>query len=276
MSDLPEFQFESAPDLPGSDRLARIFYALLRPTISRLWDMTVEGAENVPLDGPVIIAPNHLSFSDSVFVPASLPRRVWAVGKGDYLDDWKTKHLFPALGMIPIDRSGGAASQIALDTAAEVLKGGRVFMIYPEGTRSRSGNLHKGRTGAARMAGRCDVPIVPVGHVGTLDIQPPDTFVPKINKPCTVRFGKQMRVEDFGPDDDPRRYRRMTDALMFEISQLSEQTYVNTYAGSADESVAVPVRSAAKMPSPIAVPPGRQAKKSADVERPTTSASPVS
>ena len=120
----------------------------------------------MPTDGPAVITPNHLSFCDSVFVPAALPRRVWAIGKGEYMDSWKTKHLFPAMGMIPVDRSGGDAAQAALDAAADVLQHGRLFMIYPEGTRSRSGNLHKGRTGAARLALRCNAPIIPVGPRG--------------------------------------------------------------------------------------------------------------
>ena len=176
-STLPDFHFESAPELPGSERVSRYGVSAVRRLVHRLWDLSIEGLDNIPTDGPAILCPNHLSFCDSVFVPVSLPRRVWAIGKGEYMDDWKTKHLFPAFGMIPVDRSGGEAAQAALDTAARVLDGGRLFMIYPEGTRSRSGNLHKARTGAARLSVRCDAPIIPVGHVGTLDVQPPDQFV---------------------------------------------------------------------------------------------------
>ena len=152
MSNAPAFRFEPAPDLPGSDSTNRYAHKLLRPLISRLWDVTVEGVENIPHRGAAILAPNHLSFCDSVFVPYALPRRMWAIGKAEYLDDWKTRHIFPAMGMIPIDRAGGSASQAALDTAARVLEGGRLFMMYPEGTRSRSGHLHKARTGAARLS----------------------------------------------------------------------------------------------------------------------------
>lgn len=141
------FLFEPAPELPGSDRLSRAAFALLRQMVDRCWDVTVEGVEHVPTVGPAIITPNHLSFCDSLFVPNALPRRVWTIGKGEYMDSWKTRYLFPALGMIPVDRSGGSASKVALDTAARVLRNGHLFMIYPEGTRSRSGHLHKGRTG---------------------------------------------------------------------------------------------------------------------------------
>jgi 1-acyl-sn-glycerol-3-phosphate acyltransferase len=229
------FEFESAPKLPGADRLSKYLFGGVRNVAPRLWDFEIEGRENVPTDGPAIITPNHLSFCDSVFVPAALPRRVWAVGKGEYMDSWKTKHLFPAMGMIPVDRSGGDAAQAALDTAAEVLNNGLLFMIYPEGTRSRSGNLHKGRTGAARLALRCNAPIIPTGHVGTVDVQPPDTFVMKPRKRVVVRFGTPMWVQEYGDPNDPRTLRRFTDAVMFEISQLSGQAYVDTYASKDDK-----------------------------------------
>ena len=232
MPGAPRFEFEAAPDLPGADSVSRYGFGAIRRIVHRLWDVTIEGVEHVPVEGPAIIAPNHLSFCDSVFVPACLPRRVWAIGKGEYMDDWKTKYLFPALGMIPVDRSGGDAAQVALDTAARVLDGGHLFMIYPEGTRSRSGNLHRGRTGAARLAIRCDAPIIPVGHLGTIDIQPPDTFLMKTRLPVTVRFGAPMRPSDHGDPDDPRLLRVFADAVMFEIARLSEQTYVDTYAGT--------------------------------------------
>jgi len=231
MSSGAKFQFESAPDLPGNEHVSRYGLALIRSLVSRLWNVTVEGVENIPLDGPALITPNHLSFCDSVFVPYALPRRSWAIGKGEYMDDWKTKHIFPAFGMIPVDRTGGKAAMDALDTAARVLDGGHLFLIYPEGTRSRSGNLHKGRTGAARLAARCNAPIIPVGHTGTLDVQPPGEFMMKPRKDVTVRFGAPMWAHDFGDPDDPRVKRTFTDAVMFEIAALSGQEYVDTYAG---------------------------------------------
>ncbi len=272
MSAIP-FRFEHAPELPGADLLSKYGFGAIRKSVHRLWKVTVEGIDNIPEDGPAIIAPNHLSFCDSVFVPASLPRRTWAIGKGEYMDSWKTRHLFPAMGMIPVDRSGGDAAQVALNAAANVLNAGLLFMIYPEGTRSRSGNLHKGRTGAARLAARCNAPIIPVGHVGTLAIQPPDTFMMKIGLACTVRFGRPIRVEDFGDPEDPRILRTMTDAVMFEISRLSGQRYVDDYAGKTPEQLAAekpkvdapPDRSTPSVPTPVTrplvptVPAGRQA-----------------
>lgn len=230
------FNFEAAPDLPGSDQLSKYGFGAIRALARRLWKFEINGIDNVPLDGPALICPNHLSFCDSVFVPAALPRRVWAIGKGEYMDDWKTKHLFPALGMIPVDRSGGTAAQAALDAAAGVLDGGHLFMIYPEGTRSRSGDLHKGRTGAARLAIRCDAPIIPVGHEGTLAVQPPDQFTMKPFLPVRVNIGEPMWAHDHGDPDDPRTLRTFTDALMFEIAKLSGQRYRHTYAGKREEA----------------------------------------
>lgn len=233
---MTKFRFESAPDLPGNERLSKGMLAVLRRAVHTLWDVDIEGAENVPVDGPGIIAPNHLSFCDSVFVPAALPRRAWAIGKGEYMDDWKTKHLFPAMGMVPVDRTGGKAAMEALDTAARILDGGHLFMIYPEGTRSRSGNLHKGRTGAARLAARCNSPIIPVGHQGTLEVQPPGDFMMRPFRKVTIRFGEPMRAEQFGDPEDPRVKRIFTDAVMFEIAALSGQTYVDTYAGEKSQA----------------------------------------
>ncbi len=234
MSSRPDFRVEPAPDLPGSDRANKYGFGAISRAIHRLWDVEIEGSDHVPLTGPALICANHLSFCDSLFLPASLPRRIWAVGKGEYMDDWKTKTVFPALGMIPIDRGGGDAAKAALDTAAKVLDQDHLFMIYPEGTRSRSGNLHKGRTGAARLAIRCGAPIVPVGIQGTVAIQPPDTVMMKPFKTCTIRFGAPMWPSDFGSLDDPRLARTMTDAVMFEISRLSGQDYVDSYAGKSD------------------------------------------
>lgn len=250
MSDSNDFQFETAPELPGSDRLNKYISGGLRLATDRLWDFKIEGRDNVPMDGGAVITPNHLSFCDSVFVPAALPRRVWAIGKGEYMDSWKTKHLFPAMGMIPVDRSGGDAAKAALDTAARVLDDGRLFMIYPEGTRSRSGHLHKGRTGAARLSIRCNAPVVPVGHEGTLEVQPPDAVMMKTRRPVTVRFGKPMWAHEFGDPDDPRTLRAFTDAVMFEIAQLSGQIYVDRYASKDDKPGDTPAKLMAADSSP--------------------------
>lgn len=200
------------------------------PLLRGLWPAKVEGIEHVPVDGPALIAPNHISFIDSIFVLALMPRRTLAVGKAEYMDSWKTRHLFPAIGMIPLDRSGGSASAAALDQAAASLERGDLFLIYPEGTRSRDGFLHRGRTGVARLALRTGVPIVPLGISGTDAIQPPGSVVPRPFKPCTLRFGEPIHAERYRSTEVSRAaLRELTDEVMYEISQLSGQTYVDTY-----------------------------------------------
>ena len=212
-------------------RLYPVARAVLTPPFRFLWRIRVHGAENVPASGPAIMCPNHTSVIDSFFLPVSLPRRITFVGKAEYMDDWKTKYLFPAIGMIPIDRGGGSASQRALDTAAGVLDRGELFGIYPEGTRARDGLLHKGHTGPARLALRTGAPIVPVGIRGTRDIQPPDAKFPKPFKAAEIHFGRPITVDRYqGREDDHLVYRQIIDEVMFEIRQLSGQEYVDTYA----------------------------------------------
>lgn len=201
-----------------------------------MFDLTIIGLENLPASGPAIIAANHTSVLDSFIVPAVLPRNINYVGKAEYLDDWKTKHIFPALGMIPIDRSGGDASKAALDTAAKLLDAGGLFGIYPEGTRSRTGHLYKGRTGVARLAHRTGAPIVPVGLIGMREIQPPDAPFPRFFNAATISFGTPLHPDEHGdPAADPMAYRALTDALMFRIRHLSGQQYINRYAPSKAE-----------------------------------------
>jgi 1-acyl-sn-glycerol-3-phosphate acyltransferase len=224
------------PDEIRAGRAQTVVRKLIGPIFRRCFDLTIEGLDRVPLSSAAVIAANHTSVLDSFLVPAILPRSISYVGKAEYLDDWKTKHIFPALGMIPIDRRGGSAAQRALDMAAGILDDGELFAIYPEGTRSRTGDLYKGRTGVARLAFRTNSPIIPVGLVGMRDIQPPDASFPKLFQPATVRFGEPIHPADFGdPADDPLVYRAMTDALMFCIRELSGQRYINRYAPSAED-----------------------------------------
>ena len=137
--------------------------AIITPFLYLLWRVTVEGREHVPTAGPVILAANHQSFCDSFFLPLVIRRKVTYVAKAEYFDSWKTAWFFRAAGQIPMNRSGGDASQRALDTASEVLRGGGVLAIYPEGTRAPDARLHKGKTGVARLSLGCNVPVVPVG-----------------------------------------------------------------------------------------------------------------
>ena len=205
--------------------------ALLTPLFRFGWRVHVRGLDNLPRRGPAILCPNHTSVIDSFLLPSVLPRRITFVGKAEYLDDWKTKHLFPALGMIPIDRSGGDASSRALDAAANVLESGELFGIYPEGTRSRDGKLRKGHTGPARLSLRTGAPMVPIGMVGTREIQPPGASAPRLFRPCVIHIGRPIDASRYRDRPDDRLVlRQLTDELMFEIRELSGQDYVDEYA----------------------------------------------
>jgi 1-acyl-sn-glycerol-3-phosphate acyltransferase len=236
----PEVSPETDSD--GEKREAGQLYvvakAVLKPTFGFLWRIRVEGLENVPTVGGAIMAPNHVSVLDSFFLPASLPRRITYVGKAEYMDSWKTKHLFPAMGMIPIDRAGGNKSEGALLAAARVLGRGELFGIYPEGTRSRDGVLHKGHTGVARLALRARVPIVPVGFQGTVEVQPPDAKVPKIFRHVRIRIGRPIDITRYcDRASDHLVLRQITDEVMYEIRNLSGQTYVDSYATKKPETM---------------------------------------
>lgn len=237
--------------------------AVVRPVLLGLWRVTVEGLDNVPAEGGAIIAPNHTAAIDSFFVPAVLRRRIIYVGKSEYLDDWKTRRLFPALGMIPIDRSGGDASQRALNTAKRVIERGDLFGIYPEGTRSRTGRLHKGHTGMARLALETGAPIVPVGIIGTREIQPPEVSMPKPFKPITIRFGTPVDPTRYHARSDDRLVlRQLTDEVMYEIRELSGQEYDPTYATKG------PAQPAPEAPVVEVAPEVAERRSSVDVLRP--------
>ena len=222
---------------PGAGATQRRFRAVARPITQRLWDIDCRGYERLPAEGPAILCPNHISFLDSAFLMLTLPRNISFVGKAEYMDSWKTKYLFPALGMIPIDRSGGDKSTAALDAAECVLRRGELFGIFPEGTRSRTGELHKGRTGAARLAMKLDCPIFPVGIVGTDAIQPPDAKMPKVFTRCSISIGRPIKPERYrGKGAEHLAWRSMIDEVMYEIRELTGQTYVNRYAGATAET----------------------------------------
>ncbi len=223
--------------------------AIISPFLFLLWRVRVEGREHVPDDGPVILAANHQSFCDSFFLPLVVRRRVTYVAKAEYFDSWKTSWFFRAAGQIPMNRSGGDASQRALDTATGVLRTGGVLAIYPEGTRAPDTRLHKGKTGVARLSVGCVVPVVPVGLVGTRCVQPPGSMFMRPFHTVTVRFGPPVSYEfggstvttgehrSGGPVDagahghaDQEELRALTDALMAGIADLSGQEYVDEYA----------------------------------------------
>jgi 1-acyl-sn-glycerol-3-phosphate acyltransferase len=211
---------------------------LLTPIVRLIVRVRVEGREHVPRRGPVILAANHRSFLDSIFIPLVVRRRVTFVAKAEYFDDAKTAWFFKSCGQIPIRREGGSASERALESATDVLRAGKVFAIYPEGTRTRDGFLHRGHTGVARLALRCNVPVIPVGLVGTDEVQPVDAKLPALFRRVTVRFGEPIDPARYaGREQDRMALREFTDEVMYEICQLSGYEYVDTYATKQAEDI---------------------------------------
>jgi len=211
---------------------------LLTPVFFLLYRIKVEGREHLPREGPAVLAANHQSFCDSLFLPLVVTRKVTFLAKAEYFDSWKTAWFFRAVGQIPIRRDGGDASQRALATAADVLSAGDLLALYPEGTRSRDEYVHRGRTGVARLAAHCGVPVVPFGIAGTVEVQPIDSKMMRPFKRVTVRIGPPRRLEapideETGePTVDNAGLRRFTDELMQEIARLSGRSYVDEYVGS--------------------------------------------
>ena len=207
-----------------------ILKAVLTPVLRFFFRVRVEGLDRLPADGPAILASNHVSFCDSIFLPMVLRRRVTFVAKAEYFEDPKTAWFFRAVGQIPIKREGGSASERALASAREVLAHGGLFGIYPEGTRSPDGRLYKGHTGVARLALDSGAPVLPVAMIGTREAQPIGQVMPRLFMPITIRIGRPMRLEGEGLAGDPLVLRRFTDEVMFELRELSEQKYVERYA----------------------------------------------
>jgi 1-acyl-sn-glycerol-3-phosphate acyltransferase len=215
----------------------------LGPLLRLLFRPWVEGVENVPEEGAAVIASNHLSFSDSFFMPLVVPRRVTFLAKSDYftgrgLKGWLTAGFFRGIGQVPLDRSGGRASEAALRTGLRILGEGKLLGIYPEGTRSPDGRLYRGRTGVARMALEAGVPVIPVAMIDTDKIQPPGKVVPKVMR-VGIRFGKPLDFSRYeGLESDRFVLRSMTDEIMYELMLLSGQEYVDMYAQKAKRDIA--------------------------------------
>lgn len=216
----------------------------LLKTIFRPW---VVGAENVPTNGGVILASNHLSFIDSVFLPLVIDRDLVFLAKSDYftgrgIKGWATKMFFTSTGMLPIDRSGGKASEASLNTGLRVLAGGNALGIYPEGTRSPDGRMYRGRTGVARMVLEARVPVVPVAMIDTARIMPIGSRVPKLGR-IGIVFGEPLDFSRFeGMEGDRFILRSITDEIMYELLALSGQEYLDVYATSVKEKRAALTR----------------------------------
>ena len=222
-----------------------MFYWFLKtivigPIVRLVFRPWVEGEEHIPEEGAAIFASNHLSFSDSIFLPLVVSRRVTFLAKSDYftgegLKGRLTAAFFKGVGQLPVDRSGGRASEAALRSGLKVLNRGELLGLYPEGTRSPDGRLYRGRTGVARMALEAGVPVLPVAMIGTDKAQPTGKKVPKLMR-IGIKIGKPLDFSRYeGMEDDRFVLRSITDEIMYELMLLSGQEYVDMYATRAKE-----------------------------------------
>jgi 1-acyl-sn-glycerol-3-phosphate acyltransferase len=232
-----------------------VFYWLLKwvlvgPLLKAVFRPYAEGTENVPTEGPAILASNHMSYADWLFMPLVIPRRVTFVAKAEYFTSpgvkgWLQKRFFAGAGQVPIDRSGGRASEGAISTGLRILGEGELFGIYPEGTRSFDGRLYRGKTGLARMALEAKVPVIPVAVVGTDVLAPPGKIFGRFARPL-VRFGRPLDFGRYeGMESDRFVLRSITDEVMYEIMKLSGQEYVDMYASRAKEEAQRQAKAAA-------------------------------
>jgi 1-acyl-sn-glycerol-3-phosphate acyltransferase len=219
-----------------------VFYWVLKtvvlgPLLKLLFRPWVQGEEHIPDEGAAIFASNHLSFSDSIFLPLMVPRRMTFLAKSDYftgrgLKGKATAAFFKGVGQLPIDRSGGKAGEAALNSGLRVLRRGELLGIYPEGTRSPDGRLYRGRTGVARMALEAGVPVLPVAMIGTDKAQPTGKKLPRIMR-IGIRIGRPLSFARYeGMEEDRFVLRSITDEIMYELMLLSGQEYVDEYATS--------------------------------------------
>ncbi|HNM98772.1 MAG TPA: lysophospholipid acyltransferase family protein [Marmoricola sp.] len=222
-----------------------MFYWFLKwiaigPLLKMVFRPKATGVENVPEVGPAILASNHLSYADWLFMPLTITRRVTFVAKAEYftspgIKGWFQKKFFSGSGQVPIDRTSGSAAEGALASAKRILGDGELFGIYPEGTRSHDGRLYRGKTGVARLALETKVPVIPVAVVGTDVVAPPGKKFGRITQP-RVRFGKPLDFSRYeGLENDRYILRSITDEIMYEIMQLSGQEYVDKYAAKAKD-----------------------------------------
>ena len=220
---------------------------VLGPLLRFIFRPWVRGVENVPSQGPAILASNHLSFSDSIFLPLQCPRPVVFLAKSEYftgrgIKGWLVKTFFKATGQLPIDRSGGKASEAALNTGLSVLEQGQLLGIYPEGTRSPDGRLYRGRTGIARMVLEAKVPVIPVAMIDTEKVQPIGKRLPRVRRVGIV-YGKPLDFSRFdGMEGDRIVLRAVTDEIMYELKKISRQEYVDQYASTVKEKQVSPAR----------------------------------
>lgn len=206
------------------------------PAIEVAFHPWVEGLENIPESGPAILASNHLSFSDSIFLPVAVPRKITFMAKSEYFEGTGIRGKVTAAfvrgaGQVPVDRTGGNASMAAITTGVRLLKEGHMLGIYPEGTRSSDGRLYRGKTGVARIALESRVPVIPVAMINTEMVQPIGRSRPNFGVEVGIRIGAPLDFSRYyGMEDDRFVLRSLTDEIMYRIMDLSGQEYVDKYA----------------------------------------------
>jgi 1-acyl-sn-glycerol-3-phosphate acyltransferase len=210
--------------------LYRVLHAVVPALLNALYRPKVEGLEHVPSHGPAILASNHLSALDVIFMPASVPRPVYFVAKSEYFKG-PSRHFFENVGVIPVPRRGGQAAEASLRRGEEVLRAGNLLGIYPEGTRSPDGRLYRGKTGPVRLALRTGAPVVPIAMRGTFEIMRPGARLPRIKQVGMV-FGEPIDFGRYRGREDGLALRSATDELMYELMMLSGQEYVDEYASA--------------------------------------------
>lgn len=226
----------SAGGVPASTSLLyRALRTVLSAALGLLVRVKVEGAERLPAHGPCVLASNHLSALDPVVLSLTLDRPVIYLAKMGYLRGWQ-RFFFSQLGVVGVDREGGEAAEAALRTGQRVLERGWLLGIYPEGTRSPDGRLHRGKTGAVRLAVRSGAPLVPVALIDTDRILPPSAHVPRRRGRVTLRFSASLDLSSFCEPDGSYAVRPATDGLMAAIRSLSGQAYVDRMAGGGPPS----------------------------------------
>jgi 1-acyl-sn-glycerol-3-phosphate acyltransferase len=219
-----------------------MFYWLMKhwvigPLITTVFRPWVKGLENVPRTGPVIIVCNHLSFVDSIFLPLVIDRQMAFLAKSDYftgrgLKGFVVRLFMESAGQLPIDRSGGKASEASLNAGLAVLADGKVLAIYPEGTRSPDGRMFRGRTGVARMILEAHVPVIPAAVVDTEKVMPLGSKFPSVHRVGVV-VGTPLDFSRFkGMEGDRFVLRSITDEIIYEMNKLSQQDYVDVYAST--------------------------------------------
>ncbi|WP_030056371.1 MULTISPECIES: lysophospholipid acyltransferase family protein [Streptomyces] len=207
---------------------------VLKPVSRGIWRPAIEGIENVPRKGGVILASNHLSFIDSVVIPLTAPRRVHFLAKAEYFTGTGvkgrlSKGFFESIGAVPVERGTYRSAQASLESALEILEDGKAFGIYPEGTRSLDGRLYRGKTGVAWLALTAGVPVVPVALEGPEQILPVGKRVPRLKK-VTVRFGEPLHFDELhGQARSLKARRQVTDEVMAAIQRLSGQEVAESY-----------------------------------------------